>query len=92
MGVTAARKAREIATNTESVLALEWMCAAQAREFHKELRAGRGAQAAHELLREHVKPLARDRYLHTDIETTLELLKSGALVETLERSIGALEA
>jgi len=92
MGVTAARKAREIATNTESVLALEWMCAAQAREFHKELRAGRGAEAAYELLREHVKPLARDRYLHTDMETTRELLASAALVERLERTIGALEA
>jgi histidine ammonia-lyase len=90
MGVTAARKAREIAANTESVLALEWLCAAQAREFHKQLRAGRGAQTAYDLLREHVKPLARDRYLHGDITTTRNLLTTNALVSSVERTIGAL--
>jgi histidine ammonia-lyase len=90
MGVTAARKAREIAQNTESVLGLEWLCAAQAREFHKHLRAGRGAEAAYELLREHVKPLARDRYLRDDIETARGLLASGALVAGVEARVGAL--
>ena len=47
MGVTAARKAAAIAANVETVLALEWLCAAQAREFHTELRAGKGAEAAY---------------------------------------------
>ena len=38
MGVTAARKLREIVDNVEHVLALEWLCAAQAREFgHSQL-------------------------------------------------------
>lgn len=92
MGVTAARKAREIAANTESVLALEWLCAAQAREFHKQLRAGRGAQAAYELLREHVKPLARDRYLHTDIQASITALREGSLVGRVEKIVGVLHS
>jgi histidine ammonia-lyase len=92
MGVTAARKLREVVSNVEYVLALEWLCAAQAREFKKELRAGRGAQAAHDLLRRHVKPLARDRYLHDDIETTRALVRDGELVRAVERAIGELRA
>jgi histidine ammonia-lyase len=92
MGVTAARKALEIAGNVEHVLALEWLAAAQAREFHKELRAGKGAQAAHALLREHVPALVRDRYLSGDIAKAAELLSSGALVRAVERAAGALEA
>ncbi len=46
MGVTAARKARTILDNTESVLAIELLAGAQAREFHKDLRAGPGPEAA----------------------------------------------
>jgi histidine ammonia-lyase len=74
------------------VLALEWLCAAQAREFHRELSAGKGAEAAYACLRKKVKPLGRDRYLHDDIVAALELLHSGALVEAVEASVGALQA
>jgi histidine ammonia-lyase len=92
MGVTAARKAREIAANVERVLAIEWLCAAQAREFRRELREGRGARAARELLRERVAPLARDRYLHADIEAAVELVRSGALAARVEAAVGPLHA
>jgi hypothetical protein len=57
MGPLAARKAVTIADNVAWILALEWLCASQAREFHRDLRAGKGAEAAYALLREHVKPL-----------------------------------
>ncbi|MFN0244295.1 MAG: histidine ammonia-lyase [Planctomycetota bacterium] len=92
MGVTAARKALEVVANTEAVLALEWLCAAQAREFHAELRAGRGAHAAYVCLRTRVEPLGKDRYLHADIEAACELLRSGALVTAVERAAGVLRA
>ncbi len=92
MGVTAARKCAEIAANVGTVLALEWLCACQAREFHRELRAGAGAEAAYACLRTKVKPLGRDRYLHTDIEAARELLRSGALVRDVDAAAGALLA
>ncbi|MBI5363941.1 MAG: histidine ammonia-lyase [Planctomycetes bacterium] len=92
MGVTAARKALAIAENVEHVLAIEWVAAAQAREFHGELRAGKGADAAHRLLRTRVKPLGRDRFLHPDLEAARELLASGALVAAVEKAAGPLEA
>ncbi len=88
MGVTAARKARSILENTERVLAIEWLAAAQARDFHPELRAGVGAEAAHALLREHVPTLDRDRFLAADIERAHALLSSGALVAAVEHALG----
>ena len=91
MGVTAARKARSILHNTEHVLAIEWLCSAQARDFHPELQAGVGAQAAHELLRENVAPMATDRFLHDDIEAATQLIRSGELVTRVEFEAGKLE-
>ena len=87
MGVTAARKARAIVDNLEYVLAIEWLCAAQGREFHKELRAGRGAQAAQDLLREHVPANDADRFLHKDIQAARELLSSGALCAAVDAAL-----
>lgn len=92
MGVTAARKARSIATNVERVLAIELLCAAQARDFHPEFRAGRGAQAVQESVRRRVPPLEQDRYLHTDLVAAHELIVSGELLRAVEAAAGPLEA
>jgi histidine ammonia-lyase len=92
MGVTAARKARTILENTEQVLAIELVCAAQAREFHHDLRAGSGAEAAHAALRRHVAALTVDRYLHTDLLEARDLVASGELVRAVEAQAGALGA
>ncbi len=90
MGVTAARKALSIVTNVEAILALEWMCAAQAREFHGELRAGKGADAAHKCLRTKVPKLERDRFMHGDIQASIQLLREGKLVAAVEAAVGPL--
>jgi histidine ammonia-lyase len=92
MGVTAARKALTIAENVEAILALEWLCAGQAREFHENLRAGKGAEAAHALLRTRVKPLGSDRYLHDDIEAARALIHDGSFVAAVERAVGRLSS
>jgi histidine ammonia-lyase len=92
MGPIAARKALAIVEHVESILAMEWICAAQAREFKKDLRAGKGAEAAYQLLREHVKPLKTDRYLHTDIEAAQRLVRDGSLVTAVEAAVGELKA
>jgi histidine ammonia-lyase len=88
MGVTAARKARSICEHTEAVLAIELLCSAQAHEFHRELRAGDGAQAVFDLVRSRVPALESDRYLHDDIAAACELVRSGAVVRAVERAIG----
>ncbi|HUR27007.1 MAG TPA: aromatic amino acid lyase, partial [Planctomycetota bacterium] len=88
MGVTAARKARAIVDNVESILAIELLCAAQAREFQKDVHAGRGAQAAYDLVRKHIPPNDADRYLHADIAKARELITSGALCDTVGSTVG----
>jgi histidine ammonia-lyase len=92
MGVTAARKARRIATNAEHVLAIELMCAAQGCDFHKDLEPGLGARAARDALREVVPPLEGDRYLKTDMDAAAELVRSGRLVAAVEEAVGPLQA
>jgi histidine ammonia-lyase len=92
MGVTAARKARSIATNVEHVLSIELLCAAQAREFHPEFQAGAGAQAVQEIVRTRVPKLEVDRYLHDDLVAAHELIVSGALLRAVEERVGPLSA
>jgi histidine ammonia-lyase len=84
MSTTAARKARMIVTNATRILACELLCAAQGLEFHQPLRAGRGAEAAYQNLREHVRPLGRDRTLHRDLEAVERLIRSGTLLAAVE--------
>jgi histidine ammonia-lyase len=90
MSTTAARKCRLIVTNTARILTCELLCAAQGLEFHRPLRAGQGAEAAYHHLREHVRPLTRDRTLHRDLETVERLIRSGSLLEAVEAACGTL--
>ncbi len=77
MGVAAALKLRESVRLLESVLAIELMTAAQALEFLKPLRPGRGVEAAYERIRERVPALAGDRELAPDIAALETLVRSG---------------
>jgi histidine ammonia-lyase len=91
MSTAAARKARSVVTNATRVLACEVLCGAQGLEFHRPLRAGRGAEAAYRHVREHVRPLGRDRTLHRDLETVERLIRSGSLLAAVEAACGPLE-
>jgi histidine ammonia-lyase len=91
MSTGAARKCRQVAANTTRILACELLCSAQGLEFHGGLRPGRGVLAAFGHLREHVRPLGRDRTLHRDLEAAERLLRSGSLLAAVEASCGELE-
>lgn len=91
MATAAARKARSVVVNATRVLACELLCAAQGLEFHQPLRAGRGGQAAYEHLRQHVRPLGRDRTLHRDLEAVERCIRTGSLLAAVERACGSLE-
>jgi histidine ammonia-lyase len=90
MAPAAARKARMIVTNATRVLAAELLCAAQGLEFRGGLRPGRGAEAAYRHIREHVRPLGRDRTLHRDLEAVERLIRTGSLLAAVESACGAL--
>ena len=80
MGMTAALKARQVVEFTRTCLAVEVLVAAQALDFRKPLRAGRGVAAAHAAVRQVVPPMEEDREIHRDIEADSALIDSGALL------------
>lgn len=87
MGVTAARKARQILSNSKNVLSMEFLCAAQGIDFHKPLRAGVGPQAAFEAIRKNVRFAAEDRAFHVDIEAIREMIDDNSLLESVETKL-----
>jgi len=94
MGTIAIRQCREIPDNVEHVLAVELLCAAQAYDLltaARPLAAGLGTRAAYQAVRSRVPYLAEDRVLATDIEAMVAVIRSGALVDAVERAVGALE-
>src|ERR1700746_2427911 len=80
MSTAAARKCRAVVVNATRVLACALLCAAQGMEFHLPLQPGKGAAAAYRHIREHVRPLGRDRTLHRDLEAVERLIRSGSLL------------
>ncbi len=90
MGTIACRKARQIHENVLWVLAIELVSGAQALDFHRPLRPGRGVAAVHAAIRESIPHLARDRYLKPEVGRVRELIRSGALVRAAETAAGPL--
>jgi len=88
MGCTAARKAREVLENTESILAIELFAAAQGIDFRREMiggnpRLGKGTAVAYQLIRQRVPFLEQDAIMYPYIEAMRELVRSGELVEAV---------
>jgi|GEM_PF-1584 len=74
-GTIAARKCRDIITNTEKIIAIELMCAAQGLDFHQPLLPGLGVKKIYNLIRQKVTFLDQDRILYKDLEKILEIMK-----------------
>lgn len=90
MGVTAARKARQILQNLRSVLAMEFLSASQGIELLRPLRSSSGLEAAMTQIRAVVPPIEDDRVFHHDILAIQDLLSSGSLLSAVEDAIGKL--
>lgn len=90
MGATAARKAATVVAHLEQIVAIELLCAAQALEFRGGEAMGLGTAAGHAVLRETVPALDDDRVLAPDIEAATVLVRSGRLLEAVERAVGVL--
>jgi histidine ammonia-lyase len=78
MGMTGALKLRQIVENTEQVLAIELMCAAQALEFRRPLRASREVERACAAVRAILPRLNEDRILGPEIEALAAAVRAGA--------------
>jgi histidine ammonia-lyase len=90
MGPIAARKALKVLENTERILGIEALAAAQALDLRKPLVPANGPNAARTRLRQEVAFLSADRILHEDLEDAAELVRSGALLAAAEAVVGSL--
>ncbi|MDA1060963.1 MAG: histidine ammonia-lyase [bacterium] len=91
MGTIAARKAREIVKNVTNVIAIEFMAATQGLDFLDPLRSSKPLEAVRKVIRKDVRNLKVDRRMDMDIATVVELMKSGKIIETVERIVGVLQ-
>jgi len=91
MGTISARKCREIVRNTEHVIAIELLCSAQAMDLFTNMKPGQGTLVVYRIIRDAVPHLERDRVLSKDIETVVELIRSGKILEKVEAAVGKLQ-
>ncbi len=90
MSPVAVRKCKEILKNVGAVLAIEMYCAAQAFDFRKPLKPGRGTRVAYDVIRQHVKFLEKDRVLYPDVNKIAELVRNSTILDAVEAEIGEL--
>jgi histidine ammonia-lyase len=95
MSLNAARHAREIVKNAEQILALEFLCAAQAialqvaKRGNRDLRLGKGTHAAYQVLRAAgIAVLTQDRVLYPEIRKAIYLVRGGSLLRAAREAVG----
>ncbi len=84
MGSISALKLLQVFENVEVVLAIELLTAAQALDFRKPLKPGRGVLAAHEYLRSVIPHLEEDRFMRSEIDRGIEMLRDPEMITTVE--------
>jgi histidine ammonia-lyase len=90
MGWSAARKLRHGLDGLARVLAIEVMTAARALDLRAPLTPADATAAVVAALRERVPGPGPDRYLSPEIEASVDLVRSGALVAAAESITGPL--
>jgi len=91
MGTIAARKCREVIANTADVIAIELLCGAQALDLFTNLKPGEGTLAAYQVIRKTIPHLASDRILSQDISAMRQLMRSGKILQAVEKKVGELK-
>ncbi len=90
MGMNTAIKNFQILDNAYGILGIELMAAAQALDF-RDYKFGTGVTAAKEVIRRHVAFLEIDRPLYNDHTAMKNLVKSGNILDEVEKMVGNLE-
>ncbi|MBM3153492.1 MAG: aromatic amino acid lyase [Chloroflexi bacterium] len=90
MGMNTALKNGQILDSAYGVLGIEFMAAAQALDF-REFTPGKGSRKAREVIRRHVAHLDVDRPLFNDHNAMKALVRSGEILEEVEKTTGELD-
>ncbi len=89
MGMNTALKTVQILDNAYGVLGIEMMAAAQAMDF-RSFTFGRGTDTARAVVRRYVAHLDVDRPLYADHNTMKSLIKTGEVLDEVEKAVGPL--
>src|SRR6266404_1889040 len=81
MGMTGALKLRSIVDLAENLFAIELLAAAEALEYRRPLKGGKGVERAFQLVRQIAPALTSDRSLSADIARVAEQVRSGRFDE-----------
>lgn len=87
MAPNAGYQLRQIVSNSSRIIAIELMCAAQARDLHPEYTLAPASQAIYELLREKVPYLEEDGPLSAHIETINDMVGSGLIAHIVTQHL-----
>jgi histidine ammonia-lyase len=90
MGMNTALKNLQILDNAYGILGIEFMAAAQALDF-REFKPGQGVETARRVIRRHVAHLDEDRPLYPDHNAMKALVRSGEILDEVEKAVGPLE-
>jgi histidine ammonia-lyase len=88
MGMTTAIKTKQIIDNAWAVLAIELMAGSQALDFRVPIKPSKGVKAAYDVVRKHVERLEEDRPLFDDINNLTAVVKSGEVLNEVEKAVG----
>lgn len=83
MATFAARRLHDMAENTFTILAVEWLAACQGLDFRAPLKSTKLIEQGKARLRSEVPFYDEDRYFAPDIEKAKQLLQTGALAKLI---------
>jgi len=90
MGTNAALHLREVVENVGTILAVELLCACQAKEY-VDRPLPEALADLYNAVRQEIPALRKDEEVYKHIEAATRLIWEESLIETVERSIGALD-
>jgi histidine ammonia-lyase len=80
MAAHGARRLLPMAQNASAVVGIELLTATQGCDFHGELQSSVPLEAVRTLVRSRIASLREDRYLYPDMQSAIELVRSGAVI------------
>ena len=83
MAAHGARRLAPMAANASAVIGIELLAGAQGCDFHGGITSSVPLEAVRALVRKHIRPLVEDRYVHSDMQSAVELVRSGAVVNAV---------
>ncbi len=86
MGANGARHLWEILENVINVIAIEFLCAAQAVDLRENgpKRLGEGSRIAHRIIRKSVDVYNRDKEMSPDITKIVKLINSDEIIAAID--------